>query len=191
MPIEQKSTRRLLYLYLGGIHGFMKHKSLEAKDIIEKLNLKPLPEEGGYYRETYRTQPPKHNDRDAGTGIYFLVVPESFSALHRVKSDEMFHFYSGDPVEMIQIDETGVLTRFVLGPDIMNGQHPQVLVKRGIWQGLRLQDAGKWALMGTTVSPGFEFEDFEIGVREDLLRQFPKHKEDILRFTRAAHEKTH
>lgn len=173
----------------------------EADVIIAKLDLKPLPEEGGYYRETYRSDsgrvPAKSfgieadSNRVASTGIYFLVVPESFSALHRVKSDEMFHFYAGSPVELVQIDENGNLEVFEMGSDILNGQTPQVLVRRQVWQGLRLKDGGKWALMGTTVAPGFEFEDFEVGRREELVELFPRHAREILNFTRAAGEKTH
>lgn len=174
---------------------------VEAKDIIAKLNLSPLPEEGGYYLETYRADnaklPAKYygidssSDRNVSTGIYYLVVPDSFSALHKVKSDEMFHFYAGDPAEMIQIDENGNLRRFILGPDVMNGQTPQVLVRRGVWQALRLKKGGKWSLMGTTVAPGFEFEDFELGTREQMLKQFPQHKSDIMGFTREPSERTH
>lgn len=173
----------------------------EAKDIIKMLDLKPLPEEGGYYRETYRDKAvmlpaksygiPADSVRSISTGIYYLVVPESFSALHRVKSDEVFHFYSGDPVEMIQIDQNGKLTKFVLGSDIFAGHTPQVVVPRGIWQGLRLKKDGKWALMGTTVAPGFEFEDFEVGAREAMIQQFPQYSSDITRFTREPNEKVH
>ena len=174
---------------------------IEAKDLIAKLDLKPLPEEGGYYRETYRSDSGRvqanafgidaPTTRVASTGIYYLVVPESFSALHRVKSDEMFHFYSGDPVEMIQIDDKGHLERFAIGSNIFAGEVPQVLVRRGVWQGLRLKSGGKWALMGTTVAPGFEFEDFEVGDRETLIKQFPQHKADIIRFTREPNEEAH
>lgn len=174
---------------------------IDAKDLIAKLDLKPLPEEGGYYRETYRSDAglvpaqafgiDSDSKRCASTGIYYLVVPESFSALHRVKSDEMFHFYSGDPVEMIQVDEAGNLERFNIGSDIINGETPQVLVRRGVWQGLRLKPGGKWALMGTTVAPGFEFEDFEVGLRDEMIQQFPQLKNDIIRFTREPNEMTH
>ena len=169
---------------------------MEAQELIDRLNLVPLPEEGGYYRETYRSDAGLVAARaygiDAETGrcpctaIYYLVVPESFSALHRVRSDEMFHFYAGDAAEMIQIDEEGRLARFVLGNDIAGGETPQVLVRRGVWQGVRLLPGGKWCLMGCTVAPGFEFEDFEVAPREELVRMFPQHREQVERFTRAA-----
>ncbi|RYZ87201.1 MAG: cupin domain-containing protein, partial [Proteobacteria bacterium] len=98
---------------------------MTAQELIKKLNLTPLPSEGGYYRESYRSDAEKINASEFGidadskrnicTAIYFLVIPESFSALHKVKSDEIFHFYGGDPAEMIQIDEAGALQRFTLG----------------------------------------------------------------------------
>ena len=172
-----------------------------AQDIIKKLDLKPLPEEGGYFRETYRgsqaTLPAadygidSNSKRDISTAIYYVITKGSFSALHRVKSDEIFHFYSGDPVEMILIDESGRLSRFILGSNIMLGETPQVVVPRGVWQALMLKDGGSWALMGTTVAPGFEFEDFEIGDRESLTAQFPQLRDDIMRFTREPNAKVH
>jgi predicted cupin superfamily sugar epimerase len=168
-------------------------KMTTAEEMIKKLDLKPLPEEGGYYRETYKSSDPtlpakvfgidSATTRRLSTAIYYLVTPESFSALHRVKSDEMFHFYSGDPVEMIQIDNSGNLTNFILGADVMNNQTPQVVVPKGIWQALRLKAGGKWALMGTTVAPGFEFEDFELGDRSRLIHQFPKLKTPVTEYT--------
>lgn len=174
---------------------------MTAKELIEKLELTPLPSEGGYYRETYRCDMPKvgakefginaNSSRNASTAILFLIIPESFSALHKVRSDEIFHFYGGDPAEMIQIDQQGRLTRFTLGNRIDQGEIPQIVVKRGVWQALRLKDGGKWALTGTTVAPGFEFEDFEMGAREELLKQFPQHRTDIIRFSREPEDKAH
>ena len=166
---------------------------ITSQDIVKKLNLKPLPGEGGFYYETYRseTDVPSRllgldgkDTRHVSTAIYYLVTPESFSALHRVKSDEIFHFYAGDPVEMIQIDPNGNILRITIGSDIMNGEQPQVLVPKGSWQALKLRDGGSWSLMGTTVSPGFEFEDFELGSRDELLNTFPQLREDIIRYTR-------
>ena len=165
-----------------------------AEEVIKKLNLKPLPEEGGYYRETYRSNDKglptslvgidKPGKRNIATAIYYLVDEESFSALHKIKSDEIFHFYAGDTVEMFQIDTNGKGRIIELGSNFMDGQEPQVLVTRGHWQGLRLKKGGRWALLGTTVSPGFEFEDFEVGKRDSLLKAFPQHTDHIMRFTR-------
>ncbi|MCK5584159.1 MAG: cupin domain-containing protein, partial [Elusimicrobiales bacterium] len=152
---------------------------------------KPLPDEGGYFRETYRSKisaPVRFkNDKEAvsrnlGIAIYYLVTPDSFSALHKVKSDEMFHFYAGDPVEIIQIFEGGKTRKIIMGSDFINNQEPQVLVSAGVWQGTRLQEGGKWALLGTTVAPGFEFIDFELGNRNKLLKQFPNLKNEILKY---------
>lgn len=172
-----------------------------AEDVIRQLDLKPLPEEGGYYRETYREAdiavPARSvgidspTNRVASTAIYYLLVPQSFSALHRIKSDEIFHFYSGDPVEMIQIDALGNLTTYTLGANIFKGEIPQVVVPKGAWQALRLKPGGAWALMGTTVAPGFEFEDFEVGERQSMLNQFPQHRDAIIKFSRGPNEKAH
>lgn len=174
--------------YAGG------EKQVTAEQIIQKLNLVPLPEEGGFYRETFRSNNgevaasafgiPSEGKRVASTAIYYLVTPDSFSAMHKVASDEVFHFYAGDPAEMIQIDEAGNLTKYTIGSDIMNGQVPQVIVRAGVWQGLRLKHGGKWALMGTTVAPGFEFEDFEIGEQSRMIKEFPEHESDIKQYTR-------
>ncbi|MCB0390951.1 MAG: cupin domain-containing protein [Bdellovibrionales bacterium] len=172
-----------------------------AEDIIKAMDLKPLPEEGGYYRETYRsdygTNPARlfginaDSDRNVSTAIYYLISKGSFSAIHRIKSDEIFHFYAGDPIEMLQIDEQGNKKIIIMGNDVLNGQEPQIVVPRNHWQALRLVEGGSWALMGTTVAPGFEFEDFEVGMREQMLELFPQHREDIIRFTRESHEKAH
>lgn len=170
-----------------------------AQDVIRKMELVPLPDEGGFYRETFRSSGRKIDAKTFGiksdaqrtisTAIYYLIVPKSFSALHRLQSDEIFHFYGGDPVEMIQIDPDGNLRRLTLGPDIFRGQTPQIVVPRGTWQALRLINGGAWALMGTTVAPGFEFEDFELGNREKLIEQFPQHRDDIISFSRGQNEK--
>jgi uncharacterized protein len=198
-----KSILIVFLMILAGVNSWANEgeKMITADDVIRVLDLKPLPEEGGYFRETYRSDKVnapatifglKSNDsRVISTAIYYLVRPESFSALHRIQSDEVFHFYGGDPVEMIQIDEAGKLTRYVLGSDIFNGESPQVVVRRGTWQALKLKEGGAWALMGTTVSPGFEFVDFEVGSREEMLKLFPQHGDDILRFSRGPNEKAH
>jgi uncharacterized protein len=175
-------------------------KMITAQDVIEKLGLIPLQEEGGYFKETYKSSAAipaqlfgidSRGNRVVSTAIYYLLAPNSFSALHRLKSDEIFHFYAGDPVEMIQIDLDGTLRRYVIGSDIFSGQTPQVVVPKGTWQATRLISGGAWALMGTTVSPGFEFEDFELGDREKMNRLFPQHCDDILRFSREQNESTH
>lgn len=185
----------LFLIMFGGVSVYAKGgNQVTAEQVIQKLGLVPLPEEGGFYKETFRSENMNiaasiygirsNGTRVATTAIYYLVTPEDFSALHRVASDEIFHFYAGDAVEMIQIDEGGNLTKHLVGSDIVNGQIPQVVVQKGVWQGLRLKKGGKWALLGTTVSPGFEFEDFELGKRSEIINQFPQHESDIREYTR-------
>lgn len=163
-----------------------------AEDIIKKLNMSPLPQEGGYYNETYRSPLRVSKDalaqlypgdRDASTCIYYLITQETFSSLHRIIGDEIFHFYLGDPVEMVQIYADGSHEVIPMGSDVLGGMHPQVVVKGGVWQGLRLVEGGAFALMGTTVAPGFEFEDFEVGDREALTKKYPQHAELIRKYT--------
>jgi predicted cupin superfamily sugar epimerase len=166
---------------------------MDAAQIIELLGLKPLPEEGGYYRETYRSTlsiprqslPDRYpDDRSFGTAIYYLITPESFSVLHRVPGDEVFHFYCGDPVIMLLLFPEGGMETRILGNDPLRGQHPQCVVPGGVWQGMHLAGEGKFALMGTTMAPGFDFADYEAGSRAFLMRRYPQYEESIREFTR-------
>lgn len=156
-----------------------------------------MPLEGGFYRETYRSPeqvsadlPARYGSpRSLKTAIYYLLTPETFSAIHRVPGEEVFHFYMGDPVEMLMLqpDEAShhpQTTRIEIGPDLRTGQQLQVVVPGGVWQGTRLITGGRWALMGTTMSPGFDPRDFELGEREGLLRDFPGAAEMIRVLTR-------
>ena len=120
---------------------------LTADQIITLLNLKPHPEEGGYFVETYRSTetfsrellPNRYKgDRSFSTAIYYLLTPGTFSTIHQLRSDEVFHFYLGNPVEMIQLWPDGSGRILILGFDILNGMEPQVIVPRGVWQGARL-----------------------------------------------------
>ena len=122
--------------------------------------------------------------RRTGTAIYYLLEPDTFSEMHRLKSDEVFHFYAGDAVEMLQLIEKGQGARVVIGNDLLRGQRPQVIVERGVWQGSRLVQGGRWALLGCTVSPGFEFEDYETGLRENLCAAWPEFVSEITTLTR-------
>ncbi len=162
-------------------------------DIIRALNLAPLPDEGGYFRETYRADeatgahalPARYGRAKAhATAIYYLLTPDTFSALHRLPSDEVWHFYAGDPVEMLQLFPNGG-GRFVTIGAFAAGIEPQIVVPRGVWQGSRLVAGGRWALAGTTVSPGFDFADYEGGRREDLERDYPVFADCIRALTRA------
>ncbi len=162
----------------------MKTSKTEAQSLIESLDLKPLPLEGGYFRETYRSDRKIDGSKDVSTCIYFLLTGESFSAFHRLPSDEIWHFYSGDPVDLYTIDEGGLLTVHKLSSQISLGTAPQVVVKSGIWQAANLAEGGSFALLGCTVAPAFDFEDYEHGRRENLLESFPQHRDEIMKLTR-------
>jgi len=166
---------------------------LTADKIIALLNLKPHPEEGGYFVETYRSSetisekalPSRYKGvRSFGTAIYYLLTPETFSAMHRLRSDEIFHFYLGAPVEMLQLWPDGSGRILILGTDIMNGMKPQAVIPKGVWQGSRLLNGGRFALLGATVSPGFEFVDYESGRRDELVKSYPQYREWIIALTK-------
>jgi predicted cupin superfamily sugar epimerase len=167
---------------------------MTAEDVKKLLGLRPHPREGGWYVRTYesgeRVAAEAFEDgryagaRWTGTAIYYLLEPDTFSEMHRLKSDEVFHFYAGDAVEMLQLLADGSGRRVVIGNDLAAGERPQVLAGRGVWQGSRLVEGGKWALMGCTVSPGFEFEDYDEGSRAELCAGWPEWAEMIRGLTR-------
>jgi predicted cupin superfamily sugar epimerase len=161
-----------------------------AEELIAALRLQPLPLEGGYYRETYRSSdqlpaaallPCYRTDKAASTAIYYLLTPHTFSALHRLPSDEIFHFYLGSPVQMLQLLPDGQGRVVTLGPEVLAGQSPQVIVPRGVWQGSFLLPGGAYALLGTTMAPGFDFTDYEAGNSERLIQAYPAYADLIRR----------
>ncbi len=161
---------------------------MTVDEIKERLGLTAHPE-GGYYIQTYKSVEKVSLDRysaprSTGTAIYYLLEPGTFSELHRLKSDEIFHFYLGDPIEMLQLWPDGSSKLVKIGADLNAGQSPQLIVPRHVWQGSRLIPGGRFALLGCTVSPGFEFEDYESGIREELVRQYPSQRELITALTR-------
>jgi len=167
---------------------------MNAQIIIELLGLKPLSKEGGYYRETYRSTekipeqvlPARFStDKHLSTAIYYLLTADSFSSIHRVSSDELFHFYLGDPVMQLLLYPDGHTETRTLGQDIGEGQRLQSLIPGGVWQGGCLVEGGGFALLGTTMAPGFDFHDFELGNRHDLLRKYHVHSSLIERLTHA------
>ena len=182
-----------------GLNRFSKSRiggrQMDSNFIIKTLDLAPLPGEGGYYRETYRSSDvidasspgnAQCSTRAMSTAIYFMVTPESFSSLHRLKHDEVYHFYAGSPTELMLIYENGMSEIKILGNDISRGEKPQMLVPKGTWQGVRLKSGrSDWSLMGTTVAPGFDFEDFELGRRDELMTLYPDIKDLIMKYTRA------
>jgi uncharacterized protein len=154
---------------------------MNAEMLIEKLGLAPLPGEGGYYRETYRSRemipqrvlPERYGcDKYIATAIYCLLTSDTFSALHRLRTDEIFHFYLGDPVTMLELFPDGSGRTMTLGNDILAGHSPQWVVPRGVWQGAFLERGGGFALLGTTMAPGFDFADFELGKKSELLTRY-------------------
>jgi len=165
---------------------------LTAKQVIELLDLQPLPVEGGHFRQTYAASqtidlaPPHALARPFSTAIFYLLTnePGSFSAMHRLPSDEVYHFYLGDPVEMLQLHPEGRSEIVFLGQDIAAGQRLQVVVPAGSWQGSRLVAGGAFALMGTTMAPGFAQSDYEWGTAEELGDLYPDRWELIRRLSR-------
>jgi predicted cupin superfamily sugar epimerase len=122
--------------------------------------------------------------RSHSTAIFYLITPDQFSAIHRIKSDEIFHFYCGDPVELLVLQDGQDGKIYTLGVNFHDGNVPQLVVPAGAWQGARLKYGGKWALLGTTVSPGFDFADFELGNRASLLNSFPNWSRHVQGLTR-------
>lgn len=166
---------------------------MNIRDIIRILKLEKHPLEGGFFTETYRSKLTlndgrlKHGEpvRPIATAIYYLLTPKCFSEMHRLESDEIFHFYLGDPVEILQLFPDGRGKVIRLGIDIRKGYHPQVVVNGKVWQGCRLVPGGEFALLGTTMSPGFMFAEYESGKRDDLIPKYPDHRELITSLTRS------
>lgn len=168
---------------------------LTADEIVALLDLEPLPGEGGRYRQTYRSEdtlragalPERYDvDHPTGTAIYYLLTaaPDSFSALHRLPTDEIYHFYLGDPVELFLFRPEGESERVVLGPDLAREERVQLVVPRGVWQGSRVVAGGRYALLGTTMAPGFEFVDFESADVEELVALHPDRADVVRALTR-------
>ena len=158
-----------------------------AATVIDWLELQPLEIEGGWFRESYRSSDLVHTrygPRPRATAIYYLLTPDTFSELHRLPWDETFHFYLGDPVQMLYLAPDGSVGRPVMGSDLIAGQQLQLLVPGGIWQGARLTADGQFALLGTTMSPGFSYDDYQRGERDALLTRFPGAAAEITALTR-------
>src|SRR5215831_11060311 len=166
---------------------------MTADEVRQLLRLEQHSLEGGYFRETYRSRWQVSAEylpegvggpRSIGTAIYYLITPEEFSPLHRLPGSEVFHFYMGDPVVMLQLLPDGSSQTVNIGIDLSQGQRPQVVVRGNVWQGCRLAPGGAWALLGTTMSPGFDFADYEHGDREKLIAEYPGAAAMIRQYTR-------
>jgi len=160
--------------------------------IIHILELQPHPE-GGFFRENYRSNgmiqsesldSSYSGERNYATSIYFLLTTETFSAFHRIKQDEIWHFYDGSPIDLHIISEEGNYTKTRIGRDIIHGETPQFVVPGGSWFGATVVRKDDFTLLGCTVSPGFDFRDFELGMRDNLIGKFPQHTELITQLTR-------
>ena len=159
---------------------------MNADDVIRALNLQPHPVEGGFFRETYRaaTTLPAHGGvRSVSTAIYYLLKPGHVSELHVLPTDEVFHFYLGSPVRMLQLWPDGTGKDVVLGSDIVAGQVPQLVVPAGVWQGTRLVGDSGFALLGCTVAPGVDYADYTSASRAELVAKWPAFADEIGRLT--------
>jgi predicted cupin superfamily sugar epimerase len=166
---------------------------LSAEELQKILKLQPLPVEGGYFAVTYRSDitlarqslPSGYSgERALATAIYYLLTPDSFSAMHRLRGDEVYHFYLGDPVKMLMLKPDGTGESLLIGQDVAEGMCLQHVVPGGVWQGSHLAAGGKFALLGTTMSPGFDPADFDMGKRDELSVRYPDHSALITLLTR-------
>lgn len=170
---------------------------IDANYIIKKLDLEEHTHEGGYFRESYRSknlvlyedelpinqdqdlikkQISSQNVRPASTLIYYMLVGHQYSAIHRVKNDEIWHFYTGSSVTIHILNDTESTLSIQLGQNFDNNEYLHYVIEKDTWFGAEVNDKTSFALMGCTVSPGFDFEDFELGSKDDLIRQYPQHK---------------
>lgn len=172
----------------------MAQMDTRIQELIVRLNLQPHPE-GGYFREVYRSNGeidacslPAHfsGKRNYSTSIYFLLTSGNFSAFHKINQDEIWHFYEGSPIEMHVIAEDGQHEEFAIGNNLDEDQVLQLVIPGGQWFAARVIDENSYALVGCTVAPGFDFDDFELAKREGLLKKFPQHEALIRAFTRTA-----
>jgi predicted cupin superfamily sugar epimerase len=160
---------------------------MTAEEIKALLKLEPHPVEGGWFRRTYTSAGSMELPRGVraqGTAIYYLLEAGTFSEMHVLASDEIFHFYLGDPVEMFFLFLDGSSAVLTLGPDLAAGQQPQIVVPAGVWQGARLVEGGKVALLGCTVTPGFDFADYRGGSYAELAAKWPGEAERSRALTR-------
>ena len=162
-----------------------------AQSYNQALQMRPHPE-GGFFQESYRSEQTMQAPAPGGgsvqrnvcTAIYFLLEAGNFSAFHRIKSDEIWHFYAGQALEVLELLPDGELCCTRLGSDILRGEIPQYVVPADTWFASRVADGGTFSLVGCTVAPGFDFADFQLARRQELLEIFPQHRQIITELTR-------
>ena len=164
----------------------------KIQKIIDKLDLLSHPE-GGFYKEIYRSSGTIHSsslgsefigNRNYATSIYFLLTSDTFSAFHKINQDEIWHFYDGSPIELHVISESGKHTQHTIGKDIFNGEVLQLVVPANHWFAAKVINENQYSLVGCGVSPGFDFKDFNLPKRKDLIEKFPQFEALITKFTR-------
>lgn len=165
---------------------------MKLSTLIDLLNLQPHPE-GGYFCETYRAAevipatglPERYQAaRAMSTAIYFLLTGDTFSAFHRLQSDEIWHFYGGTAIQAHLLHPDGRYEAFLIGSDLTAGHYPQAVFPAGCWFAARVTATDGYGLVGCTVAPGFDFADFELADRDRLTSTFPQHAALIASLTR-------
>ena len=156
----------------------------DAVKLIKRLRLKKHPE-GGYFKQTYTADKIVNvagydKPRYISTAIYYMLVGDQFSALHRIKSDELWHHYTGGSLTLYAIDK-GILSKIKMGKSM--GEAHQVAIKANTWFAASLNDKKSYCLLGCTVSPGFDYSDWELGKRHELIKMYPQHRTIIERYT--------
>ncbi len=168
-------------------------RPITADTLIRHYDLQPHPE-GGYFIETYRSTgiipaaalPPTFSGAlPYASSIFYLLEEGDMSCLHRIRQDELWHFYLGDPMRLLMISPDGVFSEVLLGQDVLNGQHLHYTVPAGYWFGATPASGSAFCLLGCTVAPVFSFADFEMGYTEPLLALFPHLGRIITQFTRS------
>lgn len=164
----------------------------EIKNLVAQLDLQPHPE-GGYYKETYRSKDSIPNtalnntfvgDRNQCTAIYFLLTSDTFSAFHKINQDEAWHFYKGTTLKLHTIAPNGSYSFVLIGNNFEKGEIPQYIVPAQHWFAAEVIHADSYSLLGCTVAPGFDFRDFVLANRQELMVLFPNHSDIITKLTR-------
>ncbi|GAB2733183.1 cupin domain-containing protein [Streptomyces bullii] len=156
---------------------------MTPEDLIAHYGLEPIPREGGLFRQTW-AGPPRPDGRPEGTAIVALLTAGDFSALHRLPTDEIWHFHLGDPLELLLLAPDGTARTAVLGPDVLGGQQVQLTVPARTWMGARVVTGGAWTLFGCTMAPGFTYEGYEHGDAAQLTARYPEQADRIRELSR-------